>query len=476
MLLSMFSHQQLSRPAVSAFRQHLYSRQLLSQKLQLQGRMTTVCQSLSNRESSPLGLMNTALDRVDRIRILKQNGGDDRESPSKFNSVDPIIQDVLGSIRERISAQEYGHNRETSEEISLSEELVDFCDIDSKSVSAVPPIEEQESTLINDTQKQLVGSLLASIVSHAKNSIMQTSAEDTKFTQQMPQLVGTVTPPPPEVTSFTVNDVTRGYTTNPTISTIALAHVLWSHVLRPGVDTAIDATAGNGGDSVALAKLLFPDAIVATAHNQFNNNGNHTEMEEGKASYSQLVAIDIHPVACQNTSQKLAALLPANIVRDNVAVLHTSHAPLPLPRNASAPIALVVYNLGFLPQSNEKSDDCITVSATTIASMADAAVALRIGGILSAMTYPRTNREEARAVHAFLEGLAIFSSNAISCSDYLNSLAKEPWCNERLHARLSVALESVLTSGGRGQKWRVHEHRKLGWIDAPILLTATRIS
>jgi hypothetical protein len=47
-------------------------------------------------------------------------------------------------------------------------------------------------------------------------------------------------------------------------SLIPLAHSIWADRLRPG-DTAIDATAGNGFDSVVLARLVFAGGKTSEA-------------------------------------------------------------------------------------------------------------------------------------------------------------------------------------------------------------------
>jgi hypothetical protein len=272
---------------------------------------------------------------------------------------------------------------------------------------------------------------------------------------------------PTSMLDFTIGDVTKGYGKNPTVSMLALTHSLWSHVIRPHIDTVIDATAGNGGDSAALAALLFPSASEDGSRNLANGVAIATPK-----CYAQLVSIDIQSAACQNTTEKLKHVLPDATFRNHVDILHTSHAPLPLPRNTSS-VALVVYNLGFLPQAVE-SKHCTTLTETTIASMADAALLLRIGGMISVMTYPRTNREESLAVHALLEGLALFSSDTMSWETYILNLSPESYSLD-LRERLLATLRYVVDEGGRGQTWRVHEHKKLGWVDAPILLTATRI-
>jgi Putative rRNA methylase len=256
------------------------------------------------------------------------------------------------------------------------------------------------------------------------------------------------------------------YSNNPTITTTALAHSLWSYVLRPGMDSAIDATAGNGGDSVTIAKMLFPQYVDLTK--------NLDTSEESIDTKSQLIAIDIQESACRNTTERLAALLPSSLLRNNVRILHSSHATLPVPNDSSS-IALIVYNLGFLPGSKTK-DSVTTSTTTTITSLSNAARILRNGGMLSVATYPRTNKEEDIAVRAFMEGLALFSSATQSWSEYIQNVAFDgsSATPQILLDQLEAALREVYEDD-RKKKWRVTEHKKLGRLDAPILLTAVRI-
>ena len=272
--------------------------------------------------------------------------------------------------------------------------------------------------------------------------------------------------------------INQGYNQNPTITSTALAHVLWSHILRPGIDCAIDATAGNGGDSVILAKLLFPN----------NNNNNQNERIRTTTTHSKLISIDIQKEACDNTTKQLTKLLPIQLMESNVQVIHASHAPLPLPKQEQPTcpciVALVVYNLGYLPLSISKKNVIMTRTDTTLLSMADAILCLRVGGMLSVMTYPRSNAQEDWAVHIFLEGLALFSSHTHDWREFVQTrtttrtvsdLPQQHDQNDSLRQWICTALERVWQKGPSNQTWRVHEHRKLGWIDAPILLTAVRI-
>ena len=253
-------------------------------------------------------------------------------------------------------------------------------------------------------------------------------------------------------------DIMLNYGQNPTITSTALAQHLWRHVLRPGVDSAIDATAGNGHDSVVLARMLFLDG----------------ESPADSTTQSRLVSVDIQEEACANTRRELEKVLPEEIMNcENVVkVVHGSHSPLPLPDVADS-LALVVYNLGYLPNS---SKEYYTQTHSTLASLTCAIQAIRIGGLLSVMTYPRSNRQEDWAVHVFLEGLALFTSVSDDWREYVRTVDIPASVKERetVDTREIVleSLEKIWGNRTAKETWRVHEHRKLGWIDAPILLTA----
>jgi hypothetical protein len=53
---------------------------------------------------------------------------------------------------------------------------------------------------------------------------------------------------------------------------------------------------------------------------------------------------------------------------------------------------------------------CRVTSETTIRSMSDAAILLRVGGLLSIMTYPASNMEESVVVERFIEGLGMLTT------------------------------------------------------------------
>jgi hypothetical protein len=255
------------------------------------------------------------------------------------------------------------------------------------------------------------------------------------------------------------------YKYHPAISNVALAQALWSTVVRPNVDTVIDATCGNGYDSVAIAKLLFQKT---------NTNSNDEQC------YAQLICLDVQREACENTRRTLKETLShqedgsIDYYNDHVQVLHASHEVLPRPKNDTS-VGLVVYNLGWLPNHTEKG--CVTTMETTIASVTDAVLTIRVGGMISIVTYPKTGPDEDCAVRLFVTCLALLSSNVRSWQDHLR---EETDNNNNGPGNLEI-IRRVEEAMGRvvqyapGATWRVSKHDKLGMEQAPILFTATRI-
>jgi Putative rRNA methylase len=285
------------------------------------------------------------------------------------------------------------------------------------------------------------------------------------------------------------------YSTNPTITTTALAHSLWSYVLRPGIDIAIDATAGNGYDALAIAKMLFPKYVLlcSSSTNDTTYDGSKDDMvitTTTTTTQSMLYAIDIQLTACQNTTERLSSILPPHIMSNHVQIWHTSHETLPIPLTNNDNVALIVYNLGFLPGSHSKENNksITTKTITTITSLGNAVSLLRVGGMLSVTTYPRTNHQEDIAVQVFMETLALFSSQTQSWMEYLEGVHLHHHKNDDDHANTGDSRDNIselsehliqtlqqVYDDNPYQKWRVTQHKKLGRIDAPILFTAVRI-
>jgi methylase of polypeptide subunit release factors len=130
-----------------------------------------------------------------------------------------------------------------------------------------------------------------------------------------------------------------------------LAKFYWKTHIKQG-DMAIDATCGNGHDSLFLAQLPL----------------------------SILFSIDIQPEAIESTKN----LLEKHEVLHKVSLHcqnHNSFEKLPL----TSSLKLIVYNLGYLPG---KDKTLTTQTASTLTSLQAALLILGKGGALSITCYP----------------------------------------------------------------------------------------
>lgn len=248
------------------------------------------------------------------------------------------------------------------------------------------------------------------------------------------------------------------YKSHPALNNVALAHALWASVVRPNADTIIDATCGNGNDSIVLAEILFK-----------NENNDDTP--------SELLCLDVQLLACKRTTEALREVLPPSIrvigpeAEDDsgsnkvVRVLNASHERLPRPAN---PVGLIVYNLGWLPGTdNSDGKDCVTTMETTIASMVDAIGLFRVGGMLSVITYPQTGPDEDTAVRLFFTCLGLLSSRTRTWQEEIEDFSGP--------AAVATVVKSAMEVVPKNQTWRVSQHDKLGMDRPPVLFTATRI-
>lgn len=152
----------------------------------------------------------------------------------------------------------------------------------------------------------------------------------------------------------------------------ALAHRLVQEVLRPG-DGAIDATAGNGHDTVFLAERVG---------------------DAGK-----VLAFDVQAEAIAAARARVEA---AGFT-GRVEFFEASHASIPR-HAAPGSVAAVMFNLGYFPGGDHA---VITRTGETLAALEAALVVLKPGGILTVVCYPGHpgGDEESMAVTAWGEGL-----------------------------------------------------------------------
>ena len=149
------------------------------------------------------------------------------------------------------------------------------------------------------------------------------------------------------------------------------AHEAWLEVIRPG-SLLIDATLGNGHDTLFLAQAL----------------------QKG-----QIVGYDIQEAAISSTLNRLQShdFQVSNEGDLQITLKLQSHAHI-----AEKNARLIVYNLGYLP-CHDKS--VTTMTETTLKSLESAKSALMPGGLLSITCYPGhlEGEREAAAVMAWAE-------------------------------------------------------------------------
>ena len=157
-----------------------------------------------------------------------------------------------------------------------------------------------------------------------------------------------------------------------------VAHEILEQHLQPG-DLAIDATAGNGHDTLFLARAVVPGGRVYT--------------------------FDIQPQALQQTRVRLEG----EGVADRVTLFHAGHEAMMelVPESAHGHIAAVVFNLGYLPGSDKQTT---TLTETTLEALQHSTALLAPSGLLSVLAYRHHpgGRKESEAVWEFLGKLAGF--------------------------------------------------------------------
>lgn len=133
---------------------------------------------------------------------------------------------------------------------------------------------------------------------------------------------------------------------------VPLAHLLLRHFVRPG-DRAVDATCGNGNDTLLLAELV--------------------------GTGGKVWGFDIQREAIGNTARKLAA----SGLTERVTLIDGGHETMA--ERIDAPLNAVVFNLGYLPGGDRS---VITRPETTGAALEQAAALLAPSGVVTLTIYP----------------------------------------------------------------------------------------
>ena len=110
---------------------------------------------------------------------------------------------------------------------------------------------------------------------------------------------------------------------------------------------------------------------------------------------------------------------------------------------------------------------------STVTSIADAALRLRVGGLLSIIAYPKTNANEALAANSLFEALAALTSNQTDWRDCLDSIGPDPIPEGdsvfSVKEAVATAINRIIEEGDPNQTWRAMEHRMNGRILSQML-------
>ncbi|KAI0527152.1 hypothetical protein KFK09_002750 [Dendrobium nobile] len=160
-----------------------------------------------------------------------------------------------------------------------------------------------------------------------------------------------------------------------------VAHSIWKIVIRGG-DTVVDATCGNGYDTIALLKLVADDSRKGCVH-----------------------GLDIQSSALENTSYLLRESV-AEKQRELVKLHLLCHSRMEdiLPKDA--PVRLIAFNLGYLPAGDKA---IITKPHSTLFALQAASRIIASGGLISIVIYigHPGGREELEAILSFASSLPV---------------------------------------------------------------------
>ncbi|MCM3359312.1 MULTISPECIES: class I SAM-dependent methyltransferase [unclassified Psychrobacillus] len=170
------------------------------------------------------------------------------------------------------------------------------------------------------------------------------------------------------------------------------AKELLQDVIKEG-DTVVDATAGNGHDTLFLASLV-------------GNQGH-------------VFAFDVQTEAIESTSERLSNAA----VRDRVSLILDSHGNVS--NYIDEQISAAVFNLGYLPGSNH---EVVTRGNSTIQAITSLLDLLKIGGLIVLVVYHghEGGKQEKDEVISFVQQLPQ-SFVHVLCYQFLNQENDPPF-------------------------------------------------
>ncbi|MCA0757458.1 SAM-dependent methyltransferase [Paenibacillus sp. N4] len=173
------------------------------------------------------------------------------------------------------------------------------------------------------------------------------------------------------------------------LSVLSMAHKWIAERTAPG-DTVIDATAGGGVDTLALAGIAGANGTV--------------------------YAFDIQQEALDRTRARLDAAAregKSGLAGVKLVLRNHAHMAEAVDADAAGRISAVMFNLGYLPGGGDQS--VITEPSSTLAALQASLTLLRPGGIITCVLYPGHpgGAEEAAAVEAFAAALPQKQAQAV---------------------------------------------------------------
>lgn len=155
------------------------------------------------------------------------------------------------------------------------------------------------------------------------------------------------------------------------LTAVKMAHTILQFKLETA-ERIIDATAGNGNDTLFLARYSLPNTVIQ--------------------------AFDIQPAALSKTR----LLLETHGVLHKVNCILDSHANMLKYNNQ--PVDIIMFNLGYLPGAQHR---LTTTTETTLAAVQAGMGLLAVGGIMTIAAYPghQEGQRELEALHSYLEDL-----------------------------------------------------------------------
>lgn len=181
------------------------------------------------------------------------------------------------------------------------------------------------------------------------------------------------------------------------LSVLNEAHRLISERITTG-DCVIDATMGNGNDTLFLARCVGPTGYV--------------------------YGFDIQVQAYEHTWERL---IHERVAMEQVSLIVQSHDKMEslIPDRMHGYVAAIMFNLGYLPGGEQS---LITRTDTTIEALNASLRLLRSGGILTIVLYPghQGGDEEAVAVHSWATKL-LHKSYQVTAYQYLNATTVPPY-------------------------------------------------